>query len=200
MLAVANLSFNYHDKPLLKSIQFNLPTGKLLHLRGNNGSGKTTLLQLLAGLRYPQEGEIRYNGHLISDDLQNYQRQLCFVGHKLGFNPNLTIRENCFFDCDEGPKNASLEDLLLKFNLQGLDNLLFYALSAGQKRRAGLLRLALSQANIWLLDEPLVTLDKDTIVQLMSLLKNHLLQGGQIILTSHQALPLDGVDCLEYVL
>ena len=96
MLDVNNLNFDYQDQPLLNKVAFHLPAGGLLRLRGANGAGKTTLLKLIAGLYRPAQGEILWSGQNIHSDLAAFQRQLCFIGHKTGINPGLTLRENCF--------------------------------------------------------------------------------------------------------
>lgn len=183
------LSFDYQEKPLLEKVQFSLLEGQLMHLRGANGAGKTTLLKLLAGLLQPHEGEIRYAGEAIQTNLSAYQRSLCYVGHKTGVNPQLTVRENCYFDMHWQRSPLEFERLLADFGLQGLSEEPCYHLSAGQRRRIGLLRIAMTDAALWLLDEPLVALDREAIKTLMLCLETHIEKGGQVILTSHQRLP-----------
>ncbi|HHF7345970.1 TPA: cytochrome c biogenesis heme-transporting ATPase CcmA [Legionella feeleii] len=200
MLDVQSLTFDYQDKPLLQKVQFSVAAGQLLHLRGNNGAGKTTLLKLLTGLLQPHEGEIRYDGQAIMTDLAAYQQKLCYVGHKGGINPLLTIKENCFFDMHWGRRTLSFDHLLAGFGLQGFGDEMVYHLSAGQRRRVGLLRIAMTDAKLWLLDEPLVALDKEAISTLMTCLESHLARGGQVILTSHQNLPLNRTSYQEYSL
>lgn len=190
MLDVLALSFDYQDKPLLNQVQFSLEAGQLLHLRGANGSGKTTLLKLLAGLFRPNAGEIRYEGQSINSDWEAYQRKLCYLGHKSGLNPLLTLRENCFFDLHWGRRELNFEHLLANYGLEALADEPCYLLSAGQRRRAALLRIAMTDAKLWLLDEPLTALDTESVRTLMTCLENHLAEGGQIVLTSHQPLTL----------
>jgi len=198
MLEVIDLNFDYIDRPLLHGIEFSLNKGCLLHLRGANGSGKTTLLKLLAGLLQPDQGDIRYLGHSITDDLAAYQHDICYVGHKSGISQLLTIRENFCFELCNTRCQLSFTELMQIFSLQGLEDMPCGLLSAGQRRRVGLLRLLMSDASLWLLDEPLVALDKDAICILMTCLTDHLAQGGQVILTSHQRLPLNDGDYQEY--
>ncbi|KTC81336.1 cytochrome c biogenesis heme-transporting ATPase CcmA [Legionella brunensis] len=200
MLEIRALGFDYQDKPLLSQVTFTLKAGQLLHLRGSNGAGKTTLLRLLAGLLNPLEGEIHYEGQPIMNNLTAYQQQLCYVGHRTGINPLLTVEENCFFDMHWGRRDIDLSALLKDFGLHGLRDEISAHLSAGQRRRVGLLRIVMTNARLWLLDEPLVALDKEAINRFMQTLENHLYQGGQIILTSHQNLPSSKIDCLEYCL
>ncbi|MBA2710365.1 MAG: heme ABC exporter ATP-binding protein CcmA [Tatlockia sp.] len=190
MLDLTALNFDYDFKPLLEGVQFSLPAGQLLHLRGANGSGKSTLLKLLAGLIQPISGEIHYNGQNIQKNLNDYQRKLCYIGHKAGVNPLLTVKENCYFDLHWGRRLLTLESLLEGFGLQGLSDEPCHLLSAGQKHRVSLLRIAMTDAKLLLLDEPLVALDAESIKTLLIYLENHLELGGQVVLTSHQNLPL----------
>lgn len=207
MLEIRNLSFDYPDKgldyhaaPLLHGVCFALSAGSILHLRGNNGSGKTTLLKLLAGLLSPAEGEIRCDGECVAQQLAVYQERLCYVGHKAGISQALTVMENCRFDLRRDRSGNDLDALLKRFSLFELQDIPCYLLSAGQRRRVGLLRLMLSNATLWLLDEPLVALDHGAIDVLMTCLNEHVQRGGLVVLTSHQRLPLDIEDYQEYCL
>jgi heme exporter protein A len=196
MLDVSNLSFDYQEYPLLNKVNFHLPAKGLLHLRGANGVGKTTLLKLVAGLYCPEEGEILFLGQNIHQNLADYQRQICFLGHKTGINPNLTLRENCFFDLQY--QGESVDELAAVFNLENHLNLPSGLLSAGQKRQAGLLRLWMSEAKLWLLDEPLVALDDNALESVVAKMNDHRRKGGAILLTSHQSLPLNSSEYEEY--
>ena len=66
-------------------------------------------------------------------------------------------------------------------------------LSMGQRRRAALGRLLLTRARLWLLDEPLSSLDAEGVQRVGELLRSHTQVGGLAVITTHQALPLDGL-------
>lgn len=198
MLDVINLNFDYQELPLLNKVNFHLPAGSLLHLQGANGAGKTTLLKLIAGLYRPMEGEIQFMGHNINHDYAAYQRQLCFVGHKTGINPCLTLRENCFFDLKYN--SNSLDELISQFHLRSYLDLPCGLLSAGQRRQVALLRLWMSNALLWLLDEPFVALDEQALKLVMAKITSHTQQGGAVLLTSHQKLPWNSSAYQEYFL
>ena len=200
MLDVINLNFDYSEQPLLQGVEFRVNPGSLLHLRGNNGAGKTTLLKLLAGLLYPTQGEIYYQGRRILDNLAEYQQMLCYVGHKTGVSQLLTVREHCRFELQQGSWRAPFEELTQRFGLQGLEDVACSWLSVGQRRRVGLLRILMSNASLWLLDEPLVGLDQAAVSLLIDCFHDHLDAGGQIILTSHQDVPLRDRDHQDYCL
>ncbi|MCH9689955.1 MAG: heme ABC exporter ATP-binding protein CcmA [Gammaproteobacteria bacterium] len=178
MLRVTDLIFDYSDKLLLHDVHFSVNQGEVLHVKGKNGSGKTTLLKLLAGLLHPISGDIFYEG------------ALCYVGHQHGVNARLTPYEHVRFDLGVTDKHV-LDETLTRLNLNAVRDMPCGLLSAGQKRRVGLLRLLIMDAKLWLLDEPLVGLDAASMYLLGSLIVLHLKQAGSVILTSHQALPFD---------
>lgn len=198
MLDVIELDFDYQEQPLLKKVTFHLPSAGLLHLRGSNGAGKTTLLKLIAGLYQPLQGEIRCLGQNIATHLAAYQRQICFVGHKTGINPYLSLRENCSFDIHYRDRDTNIEELVSIFKLDNHLDSPCGLLSAGQRRQVGLLRLWMSDAKLWLLDEPLVALDDAALAIIMGKIEQHRHQGGAVLLTSHQNLPISRGDYQEY--
>lgn len=198
MLDVIDLDFDYQDQPLLHKVSFHLPAGGLLHLSGSNGAGKTTLLKLIAGLHQPSEGMIKFLGNSIAADLEGYQRQICLVGHKTGINPYLTIKENCLYDVHYASKNIDIHSLSEVFNLHHHLDHPCGLLSAGQRRQTALLRLWMSDARLWLLDEPLVALDKQALTIIMDKIQQHRSNGGAVLLTSHQSLPLNKAEYQEY--
>lgn len=189
MLQINSLSFDYDEKRVFENVDISLSTGALLHLRGSNGAGKTTLLRLLAGLLRPVKGNISWLNQSIYKNLSDYQRNICYVGHKPGISPHLTVSENCLFDLQCNLKLSQLDDILSTFQLHTHADTLCSQLSMGQRRRVSLLRIAMSNASIWLLDEPLTALDTLSISLLSNFFEQHLLNNGIIILTSHQPLP-----------
>ena len=199
MLDVIELDFDYQDQPLLNKVSFNLQPGGLLHLRGSNGSGKTTLLKLISGLYQPIHGHIEFMGQPVKNNLAAYQQQLCFVGHKTGINPYLSLKENCSFDPHYDPSH-NITELASIFKLEQQLNSLCGLLSAGQKRQVGLLRLWMTRAKLWLLDEPLVALDDGALTLIMAKIEQHRADGGAVLLTSHQDLPLKKSSYQEYCL
>lgn len=201
MLEIKNLSFNYpsktlskRHKPLLFDINWQLPVGCILHVQGPNGSGKTTLLKLLAGILQPTTGHIVLDNKDVHLNLLSYQKNLCYLGHKPGISLSLSVIENCLYDLSSKQLDMQrLEELLRQMSLWSVKDVPCHFLSAGQKRRVGLLRLQLSTAKLWLLDEPLVALDSEGINLLMALLQSHVMAGGQVVYTSHQPLPWSNI-------
>jgi heme exporter protein A len=188
LLKISNLDFAYDDLALLQDISFELYPGEVLHIQGQNGSGKSTLLKLLAGLLEPDKGSMYFADQSIQENYYTFQQQICYVGHKKGINTLLSIKENCAFDL----KISSLKEmeaLLQRYMLEDVFHTPAEYLSAGQQKKAALLRLSLSQTQLWIADEPLVSLDELSKEIFFDEIKKHLHNKGMLIITSHQHLP-----------
>lgn len=198
MLRVSGLSFDYDDKPLLSKITFAVHPGMVFHVRGKNGAGKTTLLKLLAGLYEPQQGEIYFQDKPILNDRSVYQQQLSYLGHKTGLNNLLTVRENYQMGLFPGLEDPLLNDAAIRLGLAELLDTYCGELSAGQQRRASLLRLLLAKTQLWLLDEPFNGLDDKGVSYLTGIITDHVAQRGSVILTSHQTFSIQHDLVKEY--
>lgn len=189
MLEVVRLYYDYAEQPVLCNVNLSLNSGTLLHIQGENGAGKTTLLKLLAGLFEPDSGYISYNACNINVDLPAYQALLCYIGHAPGISGLLTVQENLSFNLWDIECQQFQETMRL-LSLDKLADIRCHVLSMGQRRRVALARLFLTKAPLWLLDEPLTGIDQDAVKLLMRCFETHLTRGGQIIVTSHQNLPV----------
>lgn len=187
------ISFN-----LLNHISFSVPLGAMLHIRGENGAGKTTLLKIIAGLLTPQVGTVQFNGLSIDNNQWDYQKQICYVGHKLGVNTNLTPKEHYLFDLNLDNTIESWSRTAKQLSLQHVENIPSGFLSAGQLRRVSLLRILSSKAKLWILDEPFVALDEEGVTLVQQCIHHHLQFGGVVLLSSHQSLPFKKDSYLEY--
>ncbi|MCC5793030.1 MAG: heme ABC exporter ATP-binding protein CcmA [Legionellaceae bacterium] len=199
MLNVSNLGFGFQDTAILKTINFSVRSGELLHILGENGAGKTTLLRLLAGLLEPQSGEIVWEHRGRAAESAADSGYISMVGHQTGLCSLLSIFENY-----RSYPGLGCEQLALLLEQAGLADYAYARwlgmLSAGQRKRASLLRLEIEKKPLWLLDEPFVALDTKGIEYLTCLIRNHLQAQGIVILSSHQALPATLHPCLEYAL
>jgi heme exporter protein A len=188
-LETQDLSCQRGNLRLFRGLSFVLGAGELLQVRGANGSGKTSLLRVLCGLLPPSEGEVRWNGVAIHALQEDYSKQLVYLGHAAAVKDDLTAAENLAIACRlaGNPQPASaVQEALARLGLAGLGRPV-RKLSQGQRRRAALARLALSQAApLWLLDEPFSALDGEGIDALRGLLLQHLERGGAVAYTTHQ--------------
>ena len=190
MLEALDLEATRGDAVLFSGLSFSLAPGGLLHVAGANGTGKTSLLRALCGLLLPSAGEVRWNGGSIRRLREEYWKRLAYVGHADSLKDDLTAEENLAVGCALAgvPAPAARARAALEaFGLGARVRLPVRALSQGQRRRAALARLALSETlPLWILDEPFAALDVAAVELVRSLAGQHLAGGGMIVVTSHQ--------------
>ena len=188
MLEADGLAAFRGERLVFEQLRFSVPAGGAMLLVGPNGSGKSTLLRLLAGLVRPMAGILRWEGEDTLADLPLHATRVAYVGHQDAIKPGLSVMENLRFWGEASAIAGALEAV----DLARLADLPARMLSAGQKRRLALSRLALSTAPIWLLDEPTLGLDVKAVARFGELLATHRGRGGLVISATHLPLPLPG--------
>jgi len=173
---------------LFRDFDFSLQAGTLLQIIGANGSGKTTLLKVLTGLMEASAGEVHWKGKNIRAALPEYHRELCYIGHSLGFKLELNSFENLAFTkvLNESDHSLTIEQALSHVGLAAVAGRTAKYLSAGQKRRLALARLLITPATLWLLDEPFSALDDGGRQMVEKMLAEHIAGGGMAVVTTHQ--------------
>lgn len=180
LLSASALCIGRGDRRLLSNLDFVVSAGDVLHLKGRNGAGKSSLIEVLVGLRTPQAGELR----------RPEPGQVHWIGHRNALNADLSVEENLHCWCrQQGLDTATLLPALERVGLSKLRRRHVRTLSAGQRRRSALARLLLTRRPLWLLDEPLSSLDAEGVSLLGQLMNEHVAGEGAVIVTSHQSLP-----------
>jgi heme exporter protein A len=188
-LVAEKLSSSRGGRPLFRGLSFAVETGTALLVTGPNGAGKTTLLRTLAGLLRLETGQIRLEGG--AEDV-TLGEQCHYIGHANAVKPSLTVAENAaFWSGYLGGAADRLDDALGVFGLAALRDIPAGYLSAGQRRRAGLMRLLLADRPIWLLDEPTASLDDAAQQALVGAVNRHLSHGGLAVAATHLPLGFD---------
>jgi heme exporter protein A len=144
VLAAEDVAVFRGERLLLRDLSFTVASGGALVLAGPNGSGKSTLLRLLAGLVRPAAGRVSWDGIDALVDPARHGRRVAYVGHQDAVKPGLTVTENLRFAA--AVSGRPIAGALSALGLEALADLPARMLSAGQKRRLALSRLALSDA------------------------------------------------------
>jgi heme exporter protein A len=177
---------------LFRGLSFRIGAGQVLSLEGPNGAGKTSLLRMLAGFLAPAAGRITFVcGDRATDDADERGEQVAWLSHLDAAKPQLTVGETLQFFAALYGSAAGQEGALAAVGLSRLADLPCQYLSAGQKRRLALARLMLQRRPVWLLDEPLASLDTDGKARATALIKAHVADGGIAIAATHEPLGLD---------
>ena len=143
----------YKEQQVLRGIDFEIKKGEFVGIIGRNGSGKSTLLKILAGIYYPEKGEVTVNGSLVP-----------FIELGVGFNPELTGRENVYmngallgFSNDE--MNTMYDDIWEFAELKDFQDQKLKNYSSGMQVRLAFSIAIRAQGDILLLDEVLAVGD-----------------------------------------
>ncbi|MBF7995738.1 cytochrome c biogenesis heme-transporting ATPase CcmA [Rahnella laticis] len=195
MFEALNLSCVRDERTLFSGLSFTVLPGEMVQIEGRNGAGKTSLLRILAGLSSPDAGEVRWQGVNTRRQRDVFHQELLYLGHQPGIKSVLTAFENlAFYLSVSSPSvrgDAAAEAIyqaLENVGLLGYEDVTVAQMSAGQQRRVALARLWLSNAPLWILDEPLTAIDKQGVATLIALFEQHAEQGGMVLLTTHQDL------------
>ncbi len=185
---VAGLAVRRGERLLFEGLDLRLAAGEAVALTGRNGAGKTSLLRAIAGLLRPAAGTVRFEG-AGTDEARTGGLHL--IGHADGLKPGRTAWEELRFQTLwTGGTEASARAAAGAFGLDRMLGLEVRRLSAGQRRRVALARLAASPRPLWLLDEPLAPLDAAHRAAFGEVMGRHLRDGGLIIAAVHDPLPV----------
>ncbi len=177
---------------LFRGLSFALKGGELLRVAGPNGSGKTSLLRILCGLLAPTQGDVRWKGTRIAELREEYSRELVYLGHAPAVKDDLTPFENLDITCRLMGGEVHKEALAWALAAYSVPDSPVRKLSQGQRRRAALARLLLSESvRLWLLDEPFAALDTAAATYTEELIGRHLGAGGAVVYTTHQPAGID---------
>jgi heme exporter protein A len=116
-----------------------------------------------------------------------FHEHIAYLGHKDGHKPDLTPMENLHIARSLGKANTdiTLEEALDQVGLYGFEDVPTRNMSAGQQRRLAIARLLVTDAKLWILDEPFTSLDRRGIEQMERLFEGHLHRGGMAAMTTH---------------
>jgi heme exporter protein A len=172
LLRFEDVALRRGGRLLFEGMNLDLRPGDRLQLSGANGAGKSSLLRLAAGLLRAERGAVTGSDLALADDQPALDRELPLR------------RALSFWGGEVGPALQAVD-------LADLAEVPVRLLSSGQLKRAGLARVAASQARLWLLDEPLNALDDSGALRLFALIDAHVASGGTVLAASHQPLPGD---------
>ena len=183
------LARRYGRNYVLKEINLTVSAGKMVILRGDNGAGKTTLLRVLSTRLRPSRGGGRVYGFDLVRQAEEVRRRVVYLPVFGGNYPMMSALENLQLAARLSQQRVVVPELEARLERVGLleaRHKLVRTFSSGMKKRLMLARLHLSEAELWLLDEPYAALDEQGQGLVDELLLSAKAQGKTVIMASHE--------------
>jgi heme exporter protein A len=187
-IELTGLARRYGREFVLKDINLEVSAGKIVVLKGNNGTGKTTLLGVLSTRLRPSRGSGKIFGNDLVRQAHQVRKSVAYLSVSGGSYPSLTAFENLklaarLYDLEF--TSAELEGKLEAVGLAHARDKLVREFSSGMKKRLGIARVLLSDAELWLLDEPYNALDESGQTLVDDLLKTAKLDNRTVVMATH---------------
>jgi len=172
-LILDGVDFSYDASRILENIDLAIPAGQFVTLLGASGSGKSTLLRLVAGLQFPQQGKLAWQGRPISGP--SLERGVVFQDYALF--PWLSVVDNIAIaigkarpETRKAERRAAAGEFLKKVGLESAIGKYPFELSGGMRQRAAIARALALGSPLLLMDEPFGALDPVNRAKLQDLL------------------------------
>ena len=166
-IEIRNVTKQFGEHVVLRDVNLNVPSGKLVALLGPSGSGKTTLLRIIAGLETADVGQVRFWGE-DATDRHARERNVGYVFQHYALFRHMTVFENVAFGLRVRPRITRPSETVIRRRVQELLDLVQLGalrdrfpsqLSGGQRQRVALARALAVEPKVLLLDEPFGALD-----------------------------------------
>ncbi|WP_103333899.1 ABC transporter ATP-binding protein [Pseudotabrizicola formosa] len=191
-VVLSQVSKSFGAARALRDVSLTIPDGAFVVLLGPTGAGKTTTLRLIAGLERPDSGDIAIGGASVVQDMPA-QRDVAMVFQQYSLYPHLSMRDNLAFPLRSPVINMAEPDIAARVQAVAealrighkLDNKAT-ALSGGEMQRVSIGRALVRQPRIYLMDEPLSSLDAKLRADLRVELKRiHAELGATFLYVTH---------------
>jgi ABC-type lipoprotein export system ATPase subunit len=180
-IRISNLEKNFNNQQVLKNLNATFYDGEVNIIIGESGSGKTTLLNIIALFERPDDGEIYFDGEIVSKLSEKEKQKL--IRQKIGYIyqdirifEELTVYENIklaleFSSVPKSQYRNKIAEILEILKMNENSNQICSSLSGGEKQRVAIGRTVASEKLVIFADEPTGALDRENTQVVIDLLK-----------------------------
>ena len=193
-LELKNISKSFGSVVANKNVDLTLYKGEILALLGENGSGKTTLMNMIAGIYYPDEGQIFVDGKeaVISSPKDAFGYGIGMIHQHFKLVDVFSASENIILGVKDGKKfniknvNATVGEICRKYGFNIDPKKKIYEMSVSEKQTVEIIKVIYRGAEILILDEPTAVLTPQETGKLFSILRKMREDGKSIIIITHK--------------
>lgn len=185
---VSHVFKSFGKERILEDVSFYIPQGCIYGIVGNNGSGKTVLMKCICGFMRPDRGAIFVNGQQVGKDC-DFPDSLGVIIETPGFIPTISGLKNLKILASLKARigKTEIEETIRKVGLNPKMKKPVAKYSLGMRQRLGIAQAIMENPEVLILDEPFNGLDKESVSQMRTLLKELKAEGKTILLASHNA-------------
>ena len=182
LLEVKNLDKSFDNKEILKDVNFELSSGKIIGLLGKNGAGKTTLIKLINDLLTPTNGQILINGKKVGVETKkviSYLPEKTYLNKQMKVSEVIDYFKDFYEDFDDSKAKKLLKDLDLDINEH------LAKMSKGMQEKVQLVLVMSRNADLYILDEPLGGVDPATRDYILDTILSNFNEDASLIISTH---------------
>lgn len=184
-LTLKSIDKRYGSHTVLLFDEWKINSG-IYWLKGGNGTGKTTLFRLIAG-QTPFKGEVLLNGVDLKKEPIQFRSKISYAEAEPQYPLFITGKELLqFYKEVRNASDQEVDELVLLFKMEEFLNQKIGEYSSGMLKKLSLIAALIGEADFYILDEPLITIDIDAANQLYTLISTKARQGKTFLLSSHQ--------------
>ena len=190
MITFENVTKTYGSKRAVDNLSMTIEDGRIFSFLGPNGAGKTTSIKLMTGIVAPDSGVIKLDGIDIAKDPIEAKRRFGFVPDTFDMYERLTGREYLRFMGDiygvaQAQRKVHIEKYLQLFSLEDAYDQQIRGYSHGMKQKLAIIGALMHDPSIWILDEPMVGLDPQSVFLLKEEMRAHADKGHTVFFSTH---------------
>jgi ABC-2 type transport system ATP-binding protein len=191
MLELRNVSKHFSGIPAVDNVSFRARPGEVTGYLGPNGSGKSTTMKMITGLIEMTDGQIRFRGHLIQDDLSSYKRIMGYVPEEPYLYNHLSAIEYLTMvaqlrNLPQRESSARIDGLLRMLALYDDRHASISGYSKGMRQKVLIAAALFHNPELVLLDEPFSGLDVASALILRALIQELAARGKVVLFSSHE--------------
>ncbi len=193
-LELKNVSKRFGDKYANKNVNLTVNRGEILAILGENGSGKTSMVNMIAGIYFPDEGEVYIDGEpvIIASPKDAFKYKIGMIHQHFKLVDVFSATENILLGINDGKRFnlkdavSRVDEISKKYGFELNPEKKIYEMAVSEKQTVEILKVLYRGADILILDEPTAVLTPQEIDKLFAVLRRMRDDGKSIIIITHK--------------